>query len=268
MSDVLAQIIARKREEIEAAKLRASESALYFKARSQSKPRGFMRRLQAVIAVEGLAVIAEIKKASPSKGLLRDPFVPAHIANSYAQGGAACLSVLTDQDFFMGEAGHLKEARDAVLLPALRKDFILEPYQVVQSRAFGADCILLIVAALEQTQMMELAQCARELAMDVLVEVHDEAELARALDVEGAMLGINNRNLRTFVTDIGVTTRLVTKVPANRLVVSESGIGSRADLDVLEGAGVHAFLVGETFMRAADPGAALQALIGPNAARG
>jgi indole-3-glycerol phosphate synthase len=165
----------------------------------------------------------------------------------------------------MGDAQHLKEAREAVLLPVLRKDFMLEPYQIIQSRALGADCVLLIVAALEDAQMKELAQCAHDLSMDVLVEVHDEAELERALDIEGAILGINNRNLRTFVTDISVTTRLAARVPAGRLIVSESGISSRADLDLLQHAGVHAFLIGETFMRASDPGAALKALVAPSA---
>jgi indole-3-glycerol phosphate synthase len=261
MDDVLAKIIATKRLEIKAAKARSSESAQLAEAGAAAPPRGFVRRIEQVIKQQGVAVIAEIKKASPSKGLLRDPFAPADIARSYEQAGAACLSVLTDHDYFQGEASHLAEARSAVALPALRKDFVIDPYQVAQSRVLGADCILLIVSALEQPALLELADLARQLNMDVLIEVHDEAELARSIDVPGALIGINNRNLRTFQTDLAVSIRLARQVPSSRRLVSESGIATRADLDQLENAGIHAFLVGETFMRATDPGTALATLL-------
>ena len=261
MDDVLARIIATKRIEIATAKASCGESAQLTLARAAPPVRGFIRRIEQLIEQRGVAVIAEIKKASPSKGLLRDPFVPGEIAQSYERAGAACLSVLTDHDYFQGEAAHLAEARDAVSLPALRKDFIIDPYQVAQSRVLGADCILLIVSALEQSVLLELAACAGELSIDVLIEVHDEAELARALEVSNALIGINNRNLRTFQTDLAVSVSLARQVPSSRRLVSESGIATRADLDQLEGAGIHAFLVGETFMRAADPGTALRTLM-------
>jgi indole-3-glycerol phosphate synthase len=261
MDDVLARIISTKQLEIKAARAVSSEAAQLVLARNATPARGFMRRLEQVIDQHGVAVIAEIKKASPSKGLLRETFVPAEIAQSYQRAGAACLSVLTDHDYFQGEAAHLAQARDAVPLPALRKDFIIETYQVVQSRVLGADCILLIVSALEQPALLELAATARELGMDVLIEVHDAAELRRALDVSDALIGINNRNLRTFKTDIAVSLALAREVPASRRLVSESGIATRADVDLLESAGIHAFLVGETFMRAPDPGNALKTLL-------
>ncbi len=261
MDDVLARIIDTKKIEIAAAKACNSEAVLLDQARALAPARGFVRCLEQNIDLHGLAVIAEIKKASPSKGLLRDPFVPAEIAVSYQRAGAACLSVLTDHDYFQGEAAHLAEARAAVPLAALRKDFIIDAYQVVQSRVLGADCILLIVAALEQPALLHLAACAGELGMDVLIEVHDAGELARALEVGNALIGINNRNLRTFHTDIAVSIALAREVPASRRLVSESGIATRADLDRLEGAGIHAFLVGEAFMRASDPGTALKTLL-------
>jgi indole-3-glycerol phosphate synthase len=261
MDDVLARIIDTKKIEIAAAKADNSEAVLLDQVRALAPARGFARCLEQNIDLHGLAVIAEIKKASPSKGLLRDPFVPAEIAVSYQRAGAACLSVLTDHDYFQGEAEHLGEARAAVPLAALRKDFIIDAYQVVQSRVLGADCILLIVAALEQPALVHLAACAGELGMDVLIEVHDERELARALEVDDALIGINNRNLRTFHTDIALSIALAREVPASRRLVSESGIATRADLDRLEAAGIHAFLVGEALMRAADPGTALKALL-------
>jgi indole-3-glycerol phosphate synthase len=219
--------------------------------------RGFEAALRSQIAAGRAAVIAEVKRASPSKGVLREHFVPAEIAASYEQGGAACLSVLTDERFFQGSAAYLQQARAACALPVLRKDFMVDEYQVVEARALGADCILLIAACLSDAQMADLEACAQAFSMAVLVEVHDGEELDRALRLKTPLLGINNRNLKTFEVTLDTTLGLLPRVPADRLLVTESGILNRADVQRMRAADVHAFLVGEAFMRAADPGAAL-----------
>ena len=262
MSNILDQIVAVKWQEVAAARARVSESALREQAAAQSAPRGFAAALRAKVAAGQPAVIAEIKKASPSKGVIREDFVPADIAASYARHGAACLSVLTDEQFFQGHADYLRQARATCPLPALRKDFMVDPYQVLEARAMGADCILLIAACLSDAQMAELEACALELGLDVLVEVHDGDELDRALRLQTPLLGINNRNLKTFDVTLDTTLGLLPRVPADRLLVTESGIGSRADVQRMRAADVQAFLVGETFMRADDPGAALAAVFG------
>jgi indole-3-glycerol phosphate synthase len=262
MSDILQRIVEVKREEIAAARPKRSARDLQELARSQSAPRGFAAALRAKLARGDAAVIAEIKKASPSKGVLREPFDPAAIAASYAQHGAACLSVLTDVQFFQGHADYLEAARAACALPVIRKDFLIDPYQVVESRAMGADCILLIAACLGDGQMSELEEAAIEQGLDVLVEVHDGAELARALRLKTPLVGINNRNLRTFEVTLQATLDLMGGVPPERLLVTESGILAQADVTKMRSAGVHAFLVGEAFMRAPDPGVALEALFG------
>ena len=262
MSDILNQIVAVKREEVSAARALRSEAALRELAAAQSAPRGFAAALRAKIAAGQAAVIAEIKKASPSKGVIREHFVPAEIAASYARHGAACLSVLTDQRFFQGHADYLREARAACPLPMLRKDFMIDAYQVLEARAMGADCILLIAACLSDAQMAELEACAIEQGLDVLVEVHDGDELDRALRLKTPLVGINNRNLRTFEVSLDTTLDLLPRVPADRLLVTESGILGRADVQRLRAANVHAFLVGEAFMRAKEPGAALAELFG------
>ena len=262
MSNILDQIVAVKWQEVAAARARVGESALREQAAAQSAPRGFAAALRAKVAAGQPAVIAEIKKASPSKGVIREHFVPADIAASYARHGAACLSVLTDEQFFQGHADYLRQARAACPLPALRKDFMVDPYQVLEARAMGADCILLIAACLSDAQMAELEACALELGLDVLVEVHDGDELDRALRLQTPLLGINNRNLKTFEVTLDTTLGLLPRVPADRLLVTESGIGSRADVQRMRAADVQAFLVGETFMRADDPGAALAAVFG------
>jgi indole-3-glycerol phosphate synthase len=223
-------------------------------------PRGFTAAVRAKFAADKPAVIAEIKKASPSRGVLRAHFDPVAIASSYEQHGAACLSVLTDADFFQGSEEYLQRARAACALPVLRKDFIIDPYQVYEARVIGADCILLIVAALDDAQMRGLARLSAELHMDVLVEVHDAEELARALLLDTPLIGINNRNLRTFETRLGTTFDLLKRIPDDRIVVTESGIHSRDDVALMRDNGVHAFLVGEAFMRAADPGEELSNL--------
>ncbi|HPE74123.1 MAG TPA: indole-3-glycerol phosphate synthase TrpC, partial [Candidatus Competibacter sp.] len=225
-------------------------------------PRPFQDQLTRTIAAGRAAVIAEIKRASPSKGLLRDPFEPAAIAQSYAAAGAACLSVLTDRDFFQGHEDYLRAARAACDLPTLRKDFIVDPYQVHEARLIGADCILLIVAALDDATLGELARLAAELGLDVLVEVHDAEELERALATGATLIGINNRNLRTFETRLDTTLDLLSQIPKDRTVVTESGIHTSADVALMREHGVHAFLVGEAFMRASDPGAKLAELFG------
>ena len=262
--DVLEKILAVKREEIAAAKQEIGEQALFENAREQTHGtnpvRGFEASLRSKIAEGDAAVIAEVKKASPSKGVLREDFDPPAIAASYEKGGAACLSVLTDEQFFQGSAQYLMDARLACQIPVLRKDFMIEPYQVAQARAWGADCILLIVAALSDTQMTELESCAIELGMDVLVEVHDGAELDRALSLRSPLLGINNRNLRTFDVTLDTTLGLLSSLPEQKLVITESGILSGDDVQTMRNANVDAFLVGEAFMRAADPGAALAAM--------
>ena len=262
MPDILSQIVAVKREEIAAAKQKMSFEAIRADAQSRVLTRDFEGALRRQIAAGRSAVIAEIKKASPSKGLLRADFIPADIAQSYAQSGAACLSVLTDRQFFQGQVDYLKQARASCDLPVLRKDFMVDPYQIYESRSIGADCVLLIAACLEDGQMAELAAIARSLDMAVLVEVHDSAELARALKLKTPLIGINNRNLRTFEVSLQTTLDLLGQVPADRLLVTESGIQTPADVKKMRDAGVHAFLVGEAFMRADEPGEALAALFG------
>ncbi len=268
MSDVLNQIVAVKREEVAAAVKKTPLAAMREDAESRVLTRDFVGALRARIAAGQAAVIAEVKKASPSKGVIRADFVPADIAQSYAVGDtdrggrtrAACLSVLTDRQFFQGSIDHLKQARASCDLPVLRKDFMIDPYQVYEARAIGADCILLIAAALSDAQMTELEAVAHSLDMAVLVEVHDGAELQRALRLKTPLLGINNRNLRTFETTLDTTLGLLAEVPQDRLLITESGIASRADVQRLRAAGVHAFLVGEAFMRADEPGEALAQL--------
>jgi len=264
MSDILNQIVAVKREEIAAAQKRMSLAAMRADAESRVLTRDFEGALRKKIAAGQSAVIAEIKKASPSKGVLRAEFIPADIAQSYAEGdgktSAACLSVLTDKQFFQGQVDYLKQARASCGLPVLRKDFMVDPYQIYESRAMGADCILLIAACLDDSQMAELEAIARGLDMAVLVEVHDRAELQRALKLKTRLVGINNRNLRSFEVSLDTTLGMLKDVPADRLVVTESGIMTRDDVKTMRDAGVHAFLVGEAFMRADDPGQALAAL--------
>jgi indole-3-glycerol phosphate synthase len=262
MSDILQRIVEVKREEIAAARPKRSAADLQELARAQSAPRGFVAAMRAKVARGDAAVIAEIKKASPSKGVLREQFDPAAIAASYARHGAACLSVLTDVQFFQGHADYLEAARAACALPVIRKDFLIDPYQVVEARAMGADAVLLIAACLGDGQMSELEQAAVEQGLDVLVEVHDGAELDRALRLKTPLVGINNRNLRTFEVTLQATLDLMGGVPPQRLLVTESGILARADVTRMRTAGVHAFLVGEAFMRAPDPGVALEALFG------
>jgi len=260
MSDILQRIVAVKREEIAAAKEQCDLTSLRAQALALGGVRDFEGALRRRIAGGGAAVIAEIKKASPSKGVLREQFVPTEIAASYARHGAACLSVLTDERFFQGSAAYLQQARAACELPVLRKDFIVDEYQLAQSRAMGADCVLLIVACLADSQMAELETAALELGLAVLVEVHDSGELERALRLRTPLLGINNRDLRTFEVSLQATLDLLPRVPPDRLVITESGILSAADVRHMRAAGVHAFLVGEAFMRAADPGLALAQL--------
>ena len=261
MTDILERIVAVKRNEIAAAKARCSEASLRAEAEARRRDvRGFERALRGVIAAGRAAVIAEAKKASPSKGVLREHFVPAEIAESYARGGAACLSVLTDERFFQGSAAYLQQARAACALPVLRKDFIVDAYQVVEARAMGADCILLIAACLGDALMADLEAQAHALGMDVLVEVHDGGELDRALRLRTPLVGVNNRNLRSFEVSLDTTIDLLPRVPADRLLVTESGVLGKADVVRMRAAGVHAFLVGEAFMRAVDPGAALAAM--------
>jgi indole-3-glycerol phosphate synthase len=260
MSDILNQIVVVKREEIAAAKRKVSLETIRADALSRVLTRDFEGALRRRIAAGHNAVIAEIKKASPSKGLLRADFIPADIAQSYAEAGAACLSVLTDRQFFQGRVDYLKQARASCDLPVLRKDFMVDPYQIYESRAIGADCVLLIAACLDDVQMAELAAIARSLDMAVLVEVHDAPELERALKLKTPLLGINNRDLRTFEVSLQTTLGLLSQVPKDRLVITESGIKTPADVRRMREAGVHAFLVGEAFMRAEDPGAALAAL--------
>jgi indole-3-glycerol phosphate synthase len=258
--DILQRIVAVKREEVAAAKLRRGAASLRSEALAQPPVRDFVGALRAKIGAGQPAVIAEVKKASPSKGVIREHFVPAQIAASYAQHGAACLSVLTDRPFFQGEAAYLQQARAACALPVLRKDFIVDAYQVDEARAMGADCILLIAACLDDAQLADLEAQALGLGLAVLVEVHDAGELDRALRLKTPLVGINNRNLKTFEVSLQTTLSLLPQVPADRLLVTESGVLVRADVQRLRDAGVQAFLVGEAFMRAPDPGPALQAL--------
>jgi indole-3-glycerol phosphate synthase len=260
MTDILAQILETKRAEIVTARQMRSESDLLREAKSRKDVRGFLRAIEDKIAQGKPAVIAEIKKASPSKGVIREDFQPAAIAASYACHGATCLSVLTDVQYFQGGYDHLRQARAACSLPVLRKDFLIDPYQIVYARALGADCVLLIAAALTPARMLELEAVARELGMDVLVEIHDRSELDAALALDTPLIGINNRNLRTFETRLETTLSILADIPAGRRVVTESGILTPADVDRMRAHGVHAFLVGEAFMRAADPGLALHEL--------
>jgi len=262
MADILRRILAVKAAEIAASKADKPIAALRAEAEATTKPRAFVTALQGKIAIGNPAVIAEIKKASPSKGVLREKFDPAAIAASYAKHGAACLSVLTDAQFFQGSAEDLKQARAACGLPVLRKDFVVEPYQVFEARAMGADGILLIVAALDTARMLELEAIARSLGMAVVVEVHDAAELERALELKTRLLGINNRNLRTFDTRLEVTLDLLPRIPGDRVVITESGILKPQDVALMRANDVNCFLVGEAFMRASDPGVELARLFG------
>jgi indole-3-glycerol phosphate synthase len=262
VSDVLERILAVKRDEVAAASRAKPLQALRREAEAAPAPRDFLGAMRARIAAGQAAVIAEIKKASPSKGVLREDFRPAEIAASYARHGAACLSVLTDRQFFQGADEYLQQARTASGLPALRKDFTVDPYQVFEARAMGADCILLIVAALDRAVLLDLEAQAQGLGLAVLVEVHDAKELDLALELQTPLVGINNRNLRTFETRLDTTLGLLERVPADRLVVTESGIATPGDVARMRNNGVHAFLVGEAFMRAPDPGAELGRLFG------
>ena len=264
MSDILQKIVEVKREEIAAAQRKKPLEVVRFDAESRVLTRDFEGALRQKIAAGQAAVIAEVKKASPSKGVLREEFIPADIAQSYAEGdgtiSAACLSVLTDRQFFQGSADFLKQARASCDLPVLRKDFMVDPYQIYEARSMGADAILLIVACLDDARMAELESLAMDLNMAVLVEVHDRAELQRALKLRTPLVGINNRNLRTFEVTLQTTLDMLPDVPADRLLVTESGILDRDDVRTMRAAGVNAFLVGEAFMRAAEPGLALAEL--------
>lgn len=257
MSDILNKIMAVKREEVAAGLKKVPLAAMRADAESRVLTRDFVGAMRAKVAAGQAAVIAEIKKASPSKGVLRADFIPADIAQSYAEHGAACLSVLTDKQFFQGSVDYLKQARASCALPVLRKDFMIDPYQVYEARVMGADCILLIAASLDDAQMADLEAVARSLDMAVLVEVHDRPELERALRLKTPLVGINNRNLRTFEVSLDTTLAMMADVPADRLLVTESGILGPADVQRMREAQVHAFLVGEAFMRAKDPGEAL-----------
>jgi indole-3-glycerol phosphate synthase len=261
-SDILAKIMTTKAEEVISAQVTRPFEGLDRAARAAAAPRGFANALRVRVERGRSAVIAEIKRASPSKGVLRGQFDPAAIAASYERAGATCLSVLTDRPFFQGAPEHLVAARAACSLPVLRKEFIIDEYQIAESRALGADAILLIVAALDDARMHALEACARDYGLDVLVEVHDAAELDRALALATPLIGINNRNLRTFHVSLHTTIELLPRVPADRIVVTESGILAQRDVGQMRRHGVNAFLVGEAFMRAPDPGAALTALFG------
>ena len=264
---ILENIIARKHAEVAERSARVSMAELERAARTADAPRGFAKAMLERVARKEAAIIAEIKKASPSKGVIREDFDPAAIAVSYANGGATCLSVLTDVDFFQGSDAYLQQARAACNLPVLRKDFMVDPYQIVEARALGADCVLLIVSALEDGQMAELASVAKDFNLDVLVEVHDGDELERALTtLDTPLVGINNRNLHTFEVSLDNTLDLLPRVPRDRLLVTESGIVNRADVELMEISDVHAFLVGEAFMRAVEPGVELQRLFFPDTA--
>jgi indole-3-glycerol phosphate synthase len=261
-SDILAKILATKAEEVIAAQVARPFAALDSEARAMPAPRGFAAAIRSRIDGGQPAVIAEIKRASPSKGVLREQFEPASIAASYERAGATCLSVLTDRPFFQGAPEYLVDARAACSLPVLRKEFIIDEYQVAESRALGADAVLLIVAALDDARLLALEGCARDYGMDVLVEIHDSAELERALKLATPLIGINNRNLRTFNVSLHTTIEMLPRIPSDRIVVTESGILAQRDVAQMRRHGVATFLVGEAFMRAPDPGAALKALFG------
>ena len=261
---VLEKILARKAEEVAERRARVSRAELEAQAKSADAPRDFANALIAQAKLKQPAVIAEVKKASPSKGVIREHFVPAEIAVSYEKGGATCLSVLTDIDYFQGSDPFLQQARAACKLPVIRKDFMVDPYQIVEARALGADCVLLIVSALDDVKMAELAAVAKSVGLDVLVEVHDGDELERALKtLDTPLVGVNNRNLHTFDVSLETTLDLLPRIPRDRLVITESGIVNRADVELMEISGVYSFLVGETFMRAENPGAELQRLFFP-----
>jgi indole-3-glycerol phosphate synthase len=267
MSDVLARICDDKREHIARRRAARPLADLMIAAKTASPVRGFADRLAAAVASGRYGLIAEIKRASPSKGLIRADFDPPALARAYQQGGATCLSVLTDEPYFQGRDEYLAAAREAVDLPVLRKDFMLDPYQIVESRALGADCVLLIMAALEDDHAAELAAVAREQSLDVLVEVHDEAELDRALRVDARLIGVNNRNLKTLQVDLAVTERLAPRLPADRLLVAESGLYTPEDLARMHRVGASIFLVGESLMRQDDVAAATRALLANPAVR-
>ncbi|MDO9104386.1 MAG: indole-3-glycerol phosphate synthase TrpC [Methylovulum sp.] len=260
--DILKTILAKKVEEVAKRKLGMTIADLEDIAKGIEKPRGFYNALQSKVAAKKSAIIAEIKKASPSQGVIREDFDPLAIAQDYALNGATCLSVLTDKEFFQGSEAYLQMVRERCPLPVLRKDFMIDVYQIVEARALGADCILLIAAALEDGLMHELAQAAAKLGMDVLVEVHDAAEMARALKLDTPLIGINNRNLRTFQTALQTTLDLKAHVPADRMVITESGIHTPDDVKLMQDNGVYAFLVGEAFMRAEKPGQKMRELFG------
>ncbi|MNQ71092.1 MULTISPECIES: indole-3-glycerol phosphate synthase TrpC [unclassified Pseudomonas] len=261
---VLEKILARKVEEVAERSARVTLAEVEVLAKAADAPRGFAQALLAQARLKQPAVIAEIKKASPSKGVIRENFVPAEIARSYEKGGATCLSVLTDIDYFQGADIYLQQARAACKLPVIRKDFMIDPYQIVEARALGADCVLLIVAALDDVKMAELASVAKGVGLDVLVEVHDGDELERALKVlDTPLVGVNNRNLHTFDVSLETTLDLLPRIPRDRLVITESGILNRADVELMEISEVYSFLVGEAFMRAENPGAELQRLFFP-----
>lgn len=263
MSDILEKILSVKREEIAVLKQLRSEEDLLAEATARRDVRGFANALRECIQTQQNAVIAEIKKASPSKGVIREDFNPTEIAMSYAAHGATCLSVLTDQQFFQGSPDYLRQARAACSLPVLRKDFMIDPYQVIHARALGADCILLIVSALSDAQLEELESVSLSLGMDVLVEVHDRRELERALRLKTSLIGVNNRNLRTFQVDLQNTIELLADIPENRLLITESGIHTREDVLKMNENQVYGFLVGEAFMREKEPGLALKQLFFP-----
>ncbi len=267
MSYVLAKICADTRRELARRQTATPMAEVEAAAAAADAPRGFARALADAAERRGYGLICEIKKASPSKGLIRADFDPPSLASAYAEGGASCLSVLTDEPYFQGKDDYLHQARAACSLPVLRKDFMLEPYQILESRALGADCVLLILAALENAKARELAELAKILGMDVLAEVHDDAELERALRLDAALLGINNRNLNTLEVTLGTTRRLAKEIPGDRFLVAESGLKTREDLAELQGLGARAFLIGESLMRQSDVSAAARALL-PAGARG